>query len=82
MAQKNIKSDRQKSSLIFQSLNYKLLVIGIFLVAAGFASMYATNSVRGFVPMYISPILILAGYVVVVFSIIKRGGSQTNDPSD
>lgn len=72
MAQKNIKSDHQKSSLVFQSVNYKLLFIGILLVAAGFASMYIENSVRGIVPMYISPILILAGYVVVVFSIIKR----------
>lgn len=75
MTQKNIKSDHQKSSLVFRSINYKLLVIGILLVTAGFATMYIEDSVRGIVPMYISPILILAGYVVVVFSIIKRGES-------
>jgi hypothetical protein len=74
MTHKNTKRDRQTSSLIFGGTNYRLLIIGILLVAAGFASMYVTNAVNGIVPLYVSPVLILAGYAVVVFSIIKRAG--------
>jgi uncharacterized membrane protein len=81
MAQKNIKKNRQSSSLIFRAANYKLMIIGILLVAAGFASMYIENSVRGIVPIYISPILILAGYVVVIFAIIRRAGNQNSQHS-
>jgi hypothetical protein len=77
MAQKNRKRASQKLTSIFHALNYKLMIIGILLVAAGFASMYIEDSVNGIVPIYISPILILAGYVVVIFAIIKRAGNQT-----
>jgi hypothetical protein len=78
MARKNTKRDRQTSSLVFGAANYRLLIIGILLVAAGFASMYILNSVKGIVPLYISPVLILAGYVVTIFSIIKRAGKQAS----
>lgn len=64
--------DKKRSSneLIFESLNYKLLVLGLFLVIAGFTAMYLENEVYGFISLYISPIVIIAGYVTVIFSIL------------
>ncbi|HLR77139.1 MAG TPA: hypothetical protein VK106_05725 [Balneolaceae bacterium] len=57
-------------SMIFESLNYKLLILGLLLVIAGFTAMYIENEVYGIISLYISPIVIIAGYVVVIFSIL------------
>jgi hypothetical protein len=72
MARKNKNSKNRQPVMVFQSINYKLLVIGILLVAAGFAAMYIDDKLTGIVALYISPIIIIAGYIVVIFSIISN----------
>lgn len=66
MAEKN----KSSNLMIFESLNYKLLALGLILVIAGFTAMYLENEVYGVISLYISPIVIIAGYVVVIFSIL------------
>ncbi len=69
------KGNRPHSSpMIFESLNYKLLAIGLFLVVAGFTAMYLENEVHGVISLYISPIVIMGGYVTVIFSILVHPG--------
>ena len=58
--------------MFFSAFNYKLIGIAILLIFAGFTAMYLENEVNGFVSLYISPIVIMAGYVVVVFAIMKH----------
>ncbi len=58
--------------MLFSSSNYKLLVIGILMVFVGFLAMYLENEVEGFISLFISPIVIVAGYVVILFSILKK----------
>lgn len=58
------------NAMIFESLNYKLLILGLVLVVGGFAAMYFENEVYGVISLYISPIVIIAGYVAVIFSIL------------
>jgi polyferredoxin len=72
MARRNRKKGRKQKPMIFQPLNYKLLILGLFLIVIGFMAMYMDNSIWGLVPLYLSPIVILAGYVVVIFSIITK----------
>lgn len=65
---------RKKSQkpMAFTALNYKILGIGVLLIAVGFTVMRLENEVYGFISLYIAPVVILAGYVVVAISILKR----------
>lgn len=65
--------------MLFKATNYKILVIGLLLVLIGFVAMYMENEVNGFISLFISPILILAGYGVVIFSIMKREDSTPTE---
>lgn len=56
--------------MIFHSFNYKLLALGLILIAAGFSAMYIENEVNGIISLFISPIVIMAGYVTIIFSIM------------
>lgn len=58
--------------MLFSGLNYKLMGIGVILVIVGFTAMYLENEVHGFISLYISPILILGGYITIIFAILKR----------
>lgn len=64
--------------MLFTALNYKLIGLGVLMVMAGFTAMYIENEVHGFISLYISPIVILGGYLTVLIAILKRD----NEPSD
>ncbi|HYW35314.1 MAG TPA: hypothetical protein VE868_07905 [Balneolaceae bacterium] len=84
MAQRNSIKDGQQKSMAFQAFNYKILVTGLLLVAAGFIAMYLENKAFGFISLYISPVLIIAGYIIVIFSIIMHPSdneSQEKSPT-
>lgn len=80
MAHKNKHNNAQQSPMIFESLNYKLLALGLFLVIAGFTAMYLENEVYGVISLYISPIVIMAGYVTVIFSIMVHSSKKDSTP--
>lgn len=66
--------------MIFGSLNYKILVAGLVLVIVGFLSMYLENEAQGVISLYISPIVIIAGYITVIFSILSHSDkSESNN---
>ena len=58
--------------MLFTALNYKLMGIGVLLVLSGFTAMRIENEVYGIVSLYISPVVILAGYILVIYAILKR----------
>jgi membrane-bound acyltransferase YfiQ involved in biofilm formation len=62
--------------MFFSAYNYKLIGLAIFLVIAGFTAMYLENEVKGFISLYISPIVIMAGYILVVFAILKHDRTE------
>lgn len=76
MASKN-RGNRSKNPMIFSSWNYKVLALGLFLVIAGFAAMYIENKVEGIISLYISPIVIMAGYITVIVAILKHDESSS-----
>jgi hypothetical protein len=63
--------------MIFSSWNYKILAIGLFLVIAGFSAMYLENEVEGIISLYISPIVIMTGYITVIVAILKHDRSSS-----
>lgn len=52
-------------------------------MVAGFSAMYLENEVNGIISLYISPIVIMAGYITVVIAILKhdRGTSAASGQS-
>ena len=70
MAKQNFK--KSNTSMFFSAFNYKLLGIAVLLIVGGFSAMYMENEINGFISLYVSPIVVMAGYVLVIFAIIKH----------
>lgn len=71
------KSRRKKTTpdqqpMLFDATNYKLMGLGAALILIGFLIMYLESEVRGFWSLYVSPIVVLAGFGTVAFSIMKK----------
>ena len=73
---------KEKKPMVFSALNYKILGVGVLLVFIGFTIMRLENEVYGFISLYIAPVLIMAGYITVVFAILKRPDERSNDKTD
>ncbi|WP_340103793.1 DUF3098 domain-containing protein [Rhodohalobacter sp. 8-1] len=73
---------RSQKPMAFHALNYKILGVGVLLIVIGFTIMRLENEVYGFISLYIAPVVIMAGYIVVAVSILKRPASALNDESD
>lgn len=58
--------------MAFQALNYKILGIGVLLIVIGFTIMRIENEVYGIISLYVAPVIIMAGYIVVAVSILKK----------
>src|SRR5690625_2202066 len=58
--------------MLFTPGNYKLMGMGVLLVIVGFTIMRIENEVYGFISLYISPVIILAGYGIAGYAIVKR----------
>ncbi|PWN07140.1 DUF3098 domain-containing protein [Rhodohalobacter mucosus] len=67
--------------MLFSPLNYKLIGLGVMLIAAGFTAMKLENEVYGLISLYISPVVILAGYITVIYAILKKD-HKLDEPSE
>lgn len=67
--------------MLFTPLNYKLMGLGLLFLVVGFTAMRLENEVHGVVSLYISPVVIIAGYATVLYAILKRDHKIDNDPS-
>lgn len=63
--------------MFFSAYNYKLIGLAIFLIVSGFTAMYLENEVDGFISLYISPIVVMAGYILVIFAIMKHDRDES-----
>ncbi len=75
----------KSSQFAFGKENYKLLLIGLVLITGGFLLMIGGGSddpkvfsddIFNFRRLTLAPLLILAGYVVEIFAIMKKPKSQ------
>ena len=77
MAKQNFK--KSNTSMFFSAFNYKLLGIAVLLIVGGFSAMYMENEINGFISLYVSPIVVMAGYVLVIFAIIKHDRQEMEE---
>ncbi|MFN5031275.1 MAG: DUF3098 domain-containing protein [Flavobacteriia bacterium] len=70
----------------FKAQNYRLLLIGLAINVVGFLLMigggsedpskFDANELFSFQRITLSPILIIAGYIVILYSIMKRSSKK------
>lgn len=69
--------------MLFDETNYKLLGLGVALIFVGFLAMYLENEVKGVISLYISPVVIMAGFVEIVYAIMRKpeAAKTTDEPA-
>ncbi|MGM0612439.1 MAG: DUF3098 domain-containing protein [Bacteroidota bacterium] len=82
------KEELKKEEFTFGKQSYRLLIIGLILIGLGFILMSGGGStdpnefneeIFSFRRITLAPLLILAGYVVEIFAIMKRPSNKTRD---
>ena len=62
--------------MVFRRENYLLLLLGLALIVVGYVVMRVDNQVEGFLSLYVAPVLILGGYLEIIYAILKRPATQ------
>ncbi len=57
-----------------------LIVAGVLAVVVGYALMAIDNELYGFISLYLAPIIILGGYVEIIYGIMWRSGDEKPSP--
>lgn len=58
--------------LLFNRKNYRLMLIGLAVTILGFALMYGKTDIYDFRKTVLAPIVVLAGFAVQFFAILKK----------
>lgn len=58
--------------LLFNRKNYRLMLIGLAVTILGFALMYGKTDIYDFHKTVLAPIVVLAGFAVQFFAILKK----------
>ena len=56
--------------MVFGRKNYVLLLVGVAAIVIGYVMMRIDNQVDGFISLYVAPIVILAGYLEIIWAIV------------
>lgn len=69
--------------MVFSGRNYQLMILGVALVVIGYAMMRIENEVDGIISLYIAPLIILGGYLEIIYAILWRPKpkSESSDPA-
>lgn len=73
------RSSKSRSRTVFRRRNYVLLLIGVALVAGGFVLMYVDNQFESIISLYVAPLLILGGYLEVIYAILWRSSDAKEE---
>lgn len=65
--------------MVFDRRNYVLLLIGLALIVVGYVVMRAENEVDGFLSLYVAPLLLLGGYLEIIYAILWRPKQHAKD---
>lgn len=76
---KSSKRRGRSGALVFEKRNYVLLLVGVFLIVAGFTAMYLENAYQGFISLYISPVLIVGGYAEIIYALLWSSSEEKPD---
>ncbi len=67
-----------ETDMVFTAYNYKLILVGVALVVIGFIAMAVEGKWDGFVSLYVSPILIVAGFAELAWAIMAKEPEKKN----
>ena len=67
---------RRGGVMVFAKRNYILLVVGLVMIVVGYVIMRMENEVDGFISLYVAPLLLLAGYLEIIYAIIWRPAKE------
>lgn len=65
--------------MVLAPINYYLLAACVTLIIIGFTLMRIDNQVDGFVSLYVSPIILLIGYIGVIPAVLFRPKRRAAD---
>lgn len=68
-----------KEPPVFGPLNYKLMASGAGGVLFGLLLMAMFNAIDGFVPLYVSPLLMIGGFLLFGYGIIRKNPALHED---
>jgi hypothetical protein len=69
---KRVQHNQESRPMIWSANNYKLFGLALGFLAVGFGGMYIENSFMGWFSLYVSPLLLVSGFVTVVFAVMKN----------
>lgn len=72
------RSGKNKPVMVFAKRNYLLMILGVVLVVFGYSIMRMENEVDGFISLYVAPLILLGGYLEIIYAILWR----PKDPSE
>lgn len=65
--------------MLFGRKNYLLLGISIVLLIIGYSAMAIDNQIRSFTSLYFAPIVLMAGYLLVIYAIFYRPKNEESN---
>lgn len=68
-----------KSVMVFARRNYILLILGVVMIVFGYTIMRMENEVDGFISLYVAPLIILGGYLEIIYAILWRPKNEETD---
>ncbi len=75
-AKKTTAKARKEINFPLEKINFLILGLGIIVIFVGYICM-SENSVFGFLPMVVSPILLVLGYCVIIpYGILKKSKKE------
>lgn len=66
------RGSKQRGVMVFTRRNYVLLLSGLALIVIGYVIMRMENEVDGFISLYVAPLMILGGYLEIIWAILWR----------
>lgn len=75
-ARRTSRTVNRRSAMVFSKTNYALLGACVAAIIVGYALMRIENEVDGFVSLYVSPIILMVGYIGVIVAILYRPKRQ------
>ena len=74
----------QQPHFAFGPRNYRLMFIGLAVLAAGFITMTLDSEDYGlgFLGITLGPILLVVGFIIEFFAIMAKPGGQISKPTD
>ena len=69
---KKAEASKQDGSFVFGKENYQLMILGFVVIMTGFILMYGTTDIFDFRKLTLAPIVVLTGFVIEVFAIMRK----------